>query len=194
MPEMVTQLNCMFCLASITKLHFWLYLNFCLLINLSFARIEPINSGQLEGILTQKSSNWIDVKNDKGYVNRYLPHWNGKSPSRGGGFDAEMLEVISKLVVGNRVFLVWGWDGHLRIQHINVIVPTQRSGTFEGYLLDIGDRWIDLQNFDEGKPWRFYLPWSGGYPENGGVTTKICCNFFTIIIAKFQFILLGVTT
>ncbi|NDH17459.1 MAG: hypothetical protein EBY48_10375 [Opitutae bacterium] len=31
-----------------------------------------------------------------------------------------------------------------------------------------------MQNIDEGKPWRFYLPWVGGYPsDGGGYDTKI---------------------
>ena len=34
---------------------------------------------------------------------------------------------------------------------------------FEGYVLEIGDKWIDVQNTKEGVPWRFYLPWVGGY-------------------------------
>ena len=39
---------------------------------------------------------------------------------------------------------------------------------FEGYVLEIGDKWIDVQNTNEGVPWRFYLPWVGGYPRSGG--------------------------
>ena len=144
----------------------------------SEARIKTVKSGQLEGILTQKSANWIDVRADDGYVNRYMPYWKGESPSRGGGFDPRMLEVISNLVVGNRVYLSWHWDGHLRINQVDIIVPPEESGTFEGYLLEVGDKWIDVQNFNEGKPWRFYLPWIGGYPQGGGGYDREMLKFF----------------
>ena len=89
-----------------------------------------------------------------------------------------MLEVISNLVVGNRVYLSWQWDGHLRINQVDIIVPPEESGTFEGYLLDVGDKWIDVQNFNEGKPWRFYLPWIGGYPQGGGGYDREMLKFF----------------
>ena len=154
----------------------------CLLIttciNPTFAKVHRIESGQLEGILTQKSTNWIDVRDDQGYVNRYLPHWVGESPSRGGGFDPVMLQTIEDLVVGNRVFLKWNWDRHLRIVAVNIIVPPEMKGSFEGYLLGVGDKWVDVQNYREGKPWRFYLPWLGGYPANGGGYDREMLNFF----------------
>jgi len=130
---------------------------------------QPIlKSGVVHGILSAKGEAWVDVKNDKGYSNRYLAKWQGGGPSSGGGFDPNDLHVISQLVVGNRVTLSWFWETHLRIDRIKTIPPTQSRGIFKGYVLGKSDRWIDVQNPREGIPWRFYLPWLGGYPENGG--------------------------
>jgi len=178
MLELLKGLTSMTCCLSKSKYGFGCFLLFCSLMKPSEARIKTVKSGQLEGILTQKSANWIDVRADDGYVNRYMPYWKGESPSRGGGFDPRMLEVISNLVVGNRVYLSWQWDGHLRINQVDIIVPPEESGTFEGYLLDVGDKWIDVQNFNEGKPWRFYLPWIGGYPQGGGGYDREMLKFF----------------
>ena len=47
-------------------------------------------------------------------------------------------------------------------------MPNWKSELYEGYILEIGDKWIDVQNKAEGVPWRFYLPWVGGYPSSGG--------------------------
>lgn len=130
--------------------------------------IPVLKNGLLNGILTAKGEAWIEVKDDKGYTHRYLASWTGKGPSRGGSFDVGMLEVIDQLVVGNRVSLKWFWDDHLRIEEIEVIMPEWEAELFEGYVLEIGDKWVDVQNKDEGVPWRFYLPWVGGYPSSGG--------------------------
>ena len=127
-----------------------------------------LKSGTLNGILVSKGEFWIEVKDDNGYAERYLAPWNGPGPSRGGGFDPTSLRRFKELVVGNRVSMKWSWDGHLRALEIEIIKPSKESGMFEGYLLEIGDRWIDVQNTDEKIPWRFYLPWVGGYPQNGG--------------------------
>jgi len=143
-----------------------------------FAKVYRLDSGELEGILTQKSKNWIDVRDDRGYINRYLPYWVGDSPSRGGEFDPSMVQQIADLIVGNRVYLKWVWDGHLRIDRVEVTEPSEKSGMFEGYLLEVGDKWIDVQNHREGRPWRFYLPWLGGYPENGGGYDREMLRFF----------------
>lgn len=132
-----------------------------------FAR-TLLKNGNLNGILVSKGEFWIEVKDDNGYSERYLAPWRGLGPTRGGGFDSASLNRFKELVVGNRVSMKWSWDGHLRVHEIEVIRPSREKGMFEGYLLEIGDRWIDVQNSDEKIPWRFYLPWVGGYPENGG--------------------------
>lgn len=127
-----------------------------------------LKKGELDGILVSKGEFWIEVKDDNGYAERYLAPWQGLGPTRGGGFDPAYLVLFKELIVGNRVTMKWSWDGHLRVQEIEIVRPGKEKGMFEGYLLEIGDRWIDVQNADERIPWRFYLPWVGGYPQNGG--------------------------
>ena len=130
-------------------------------------RKEPIiKSGIVNGILDSKGEAWIDVKSDDGSIHRYLAKWRGDGPSSGGGFAQNDLKSISKLVVGNRVKLEWFWENHLRIGSVQVILPGQTGGIFKGYILETSDRWVDAQNLHEGVPWRFYLPWVGGYPKN----------------------------
>ena len=71
-------------------------------------------------------------------------------------------------MVGNRVYLKWKHDGHLRIEELAVIVPRESRGIFTGKLVEIGNHWVDFENPDDRIPWRFYLRWIGGYPEHGG--------------------------
>ena len=127
-----------------------------------------LREGLVRGILNAKGEAWVEVKNDNGYLHRYLAPWLGDGPSKGGGFDPATLARIKQLVVGNRVNITWFFDGHLRLISVEHEMPEEKGGIFEGYVLEVGDRWIDAQNKDEGKPWRFYLKWNGGYPENGG--------------------------
>jgi len=143
-------------------------------------RNEPIiKSGIVTGILDSKGEAWIDVKSDDGYTHRYLAKWKGSGPSSGGGFDQNDLRSIAKLVVGNRVRLEWFWENHLRIGTVQVTPPGQNGGIFKGYILGTSDRWVDAQNLHEGIPWRFYLPWVGGYPSNGGGYDQSLLNDLT---------------
>ena len=133
-----------------------------------FSDIPILKKGELQGILTSKGEAWLEVKDDKGFLHRYLAPWEGKGPSRGGSFNKEIITLIDSLVVGNRVLMQWYWNGHLRVENVQVILPKWKKNLFEGYVLEIGDKWIDVQNTKEGVPWRFYLPWVGGYPRSGG--------------------------
>ena len=133
-----------------------------------FSDIPILKKGELQGILTSKGEAWLEVKDDKGFLHRYLAPWEGRGPSRGGSFNKEIITLIDSLVVGNRVLMQWYWNGHLRVENVQVILPKWKKNLFEGYVLEIGDKWIDVQNTNEGVPWRFYLPWVGGYPRSGG--------------------------
>ena len=124
--------------------------------------------GVARGILTAKGEAWIDLKEDNGFQHRYLAPWLGGAPSKGGRFDPEMLDLIASTVVGNRVKVKWKYDGHLRLLGMAVTVPLEKEGVFVGKLIEIGDHWVDFENPDDRTPWRFYLRWIGGYPENGG--------------------------
>ena len=143
-----------------------------LLILVSFSyslfSIPKKQQGELLGILDSKGEAWIEVIEDSGFRNRYLAPWHGGSPSKDGGFDPYILGVIKDTVVGNRIRLKWRHDGHLRIEELDVVIPRESGGVFIGKLIEIGDHWVDFENPEDRIPWRFYLRWIGGYPENGG--------------------------
>ena len=125
-------------------------------------------SGESLGILESKGEAWVEIREDEGFRNRYLAPWVGGSPSKGGHFDERVLGIIKDAVVGNRVRIKWNHDGHLRIQELAVVVPREKYGVFTGNLVEIGNHWVDFENPEDRIPWRFYLRWIGGYPEDGG--------------------------
>ncbi len=136
---------------------------------MSFGLDFPIQkSGEVFGILTSKGTAWIEVKEDDGFTHRYLSPWQGGSPTNGGGFDPKIIEKIGGLVVGNRIWFSWYWDGHLRVNKIRMIRPRKQNGVFAGYLLEKGENWFDARTEGGKIPWRFYVRWRGGLPENGG--------------------------
>ncbi len=139
-----------------------LYLNVLIAISLLAER------GSIRGILSSKGDTWIEILDDQDQSFRFIPEWAGKGPANGGKFKTETIEMIEQLIVGNRVEVKWMHDGFLRILDARTIRPSKKEGVFVGYILKMSNRWIDLQNIDEGKPWRFYLPWVGGLPEQGG--------------------------
>ena len=124
--------------------------------------------GTLRGILTAKGQAWIEVKNDAGYSHRYLAGWLGGSPSRGGGFSPKVLGEMRDVAIGNRVELKWYWDGHLRVERLEPLLPTKKKGVLTGQVLDKGDKWIEITPTKFGTPFRYYARWIGGSPEHGG--------------------------
>src|SRR5262245_46459496 len=61
-------------------------------------------SGTVVGVLTAKGDNYVEVKADgEEKARKYVPHWRGGAPDKGGGPDKEMLKVIKTLKVGDRV-------------------------------------------------------------------------------------------
>ncbi|MBT3635654.1 MAG: hypothetical protein HN531_01840 [Opitutae bacterium] len=136
-----------------------------------------LKSGEAFGILSSKATAWIEVKEDEGFTHRYLSPWQGGSPTNGGGFDPKMMDKIGELVVGNRIWLSWYWDGHLRIKKTRMIRPRKHNGVFAGYLLEKGGNWFDARTEGGKIPWRFYVRWRGGLPENGGGYDTESLNF-----------------
>ena len=134
-------------------------------------------SGEVFGILASKGTAWIEVKEDDGFTHRYLSPWQGGSPTNGGGFDPKIIEKIGDLVVGNRIWFFWYWDGHLRVKKIRMIRPRKQNGVFAGYLLEKGENWFDARTEGDKIPWRFYVRWRGGLPENGGGYDTESLNF-----------------
>ena len=144
------------------------YLYFFLLIPTLLGDIPIKKAGELKGILSSKGDAWVEVIEDDGLLNRYLAEWEGGSPSRGGGFHLKSLEKFKELVVGNRVYLDWFLDGHLRVKKIKHIKPFKTAGVFNGVLIKKGDKWIDVEHEENLTTWRFYARWKGGLPEDGG--------------------------
>ncbi len=142
------------------------------------AELPIKQSGKLLGILTSKGEAWVQVKEDGGLVSRYLAPWQGGSPSRGGGFNLKSIERFKELVVGNRVWIEWYWDGHLRVNKIKELKPSKKSGIFNGTLVKKGTRWIDVESEENQTPWRFYARWVGGQPEDGGGYNPKTVEFF----------------
>jgi hypothetical protein len=152
-----------------------------LLISFLIARaICFAEEGSMDGILASKGEAWVEVLDDRDQSFRFIPEWIGKGPANGGKFKSETIELIDELIVGNRIQIDWMYDGFLRIIDAEVIKPPHDNGIFVGYIMKMSPRWIDVQNIDERRPWRFYLPWSGGYPEEGGgYDPKVLTRFKT---------------
>jgi hypothetical protein len=79
-------------------------------------------SGTVVGTLTAKGEAFIEVKADgeeKG--RRYVPHWVGGLPAKGGGPDKKMLEVFKKLKIGDRLRLEWEFEERPRAVRVEVL-------------------------------------------------------------------------
>jgi len=147
---------------------------------LIYQEICAAEKGRMDGILASKGDAWVEVLDDRDQSFRFIPEWIGKGPANGGKFKSETLELIDELIVGNRIQINWMYDGFLRIIDAKIMKPPHPNGIFVGYIMKMSPRWIDVQNIDERRPWRFYLPWVGGYPEEGGgYDSKILTRFET---------------
>src|SRR5262249_7088134 len=79
-------------------------------------------SGTVIGVLTDKGTNWIEVKAaGEEKARRYVPHWVGGLPKDGGGLDKKIVKQIGELKVGSRVRLEWKFEERLRIEKIEVL-------------------------------------------------------------------------
>ncbi len=125
-------------------------------------------SGKLQGILTAKSSTWIEVKADgENFVRRYIPAWRGGLPREGGGLDGFVLNKIKEVRTGNRVELYWSYDEYFRAINLRILKPSRSHGTLRGVVVDKGDHWIDVMPPKESLE-RFVARWLGSRPEEGG--------------------------
>ena len=133
---------------------------------------DAATGGTVNGILTAKGTNWIEVKAD-GASNpeRYLAFWNGGNPDQGGGPDPTMVQTIRKLVVPNRVKVTWKLQEHRRIVSVEMLVPPTKEGTLTGVVVAKGETWIDVKAPD-GTVRRLWPRWTGGMPAAGGGLDK----------------------
>ena len=83
---------------------------------------EEGRKGTVTGIVTAKGDNWIEVKADGEEKGRkYVPHWRGGNPDKGGGPDKEMVAEIKKVAVSSRVKLDWVFEERPRVEKIEVL-------------------------------------------------------------------------
>lgn len=78
--------------------------------------------GTVVGVLSAKGDNWIEIKADgEEKARRYVPHWRGGAPDKGGGPDKEMVASIKKLKVGSRLRIEWVFEERARVEKIEVL-------------------------------------------------------------------------
>lgn len=83
---------------------------------------EEGRKGTVTGVVTAKGDNWIEVKADgEEKARRYVPHWKGGNPDKGGGPDKEMVAEIKKVAVNSRVKLDWAFEERPRVEKIEVL-------------------------------------------------------------------------
>src|SRR5947209_5707892 len=88
---------------------------------------EP-KSGTVTGVVSAKAEKWIEVKADgEEKARRYVPHWVGDDPSKGGGFDKKMVAELAKVPVSSRVRLEWEFDERPRVIKIEVLKAPKKD-------------------------------------------------------------------
>ncbi|HOS42678.1 MAG TPA: EF-hand domain-containing protein, partial [Armatimonadota bacterium] len=124
-------------------------------------------TGTVEGILTTKGANWIEVKATAGSA-RYYPVWRAGADGQPGGADAAMLQTIGTLPVGNLVRVTWELqEERRRLITVFVLAPAVKEGTITGLVTAKGLEWIDVAPKD-GPAERYCPRWVGGPSQEGG--------------------------
>ena len=122
----------------------------------------------INGILTAKGEEWIEVKeDDKKEARRYYPIWLGGTREEGGGYDKKTLETIKDLMVLNRVKLEYKIIERYRVISVKIIIPEGKSGRTTGKVVSRGDHWIGIKT-KEGMIERYMPRWFGNGPREGG--------------------------
>jgi hypothetical protein len=124
--------------------------------------------GTVTGILTNKGSEWIEVKaeGDNESV-RYMPMWHN------GGLDRATLDVIKKLITTNLVKVQWQiQENRRRIVSVEMIIPSAKRGNATGKVVAVSEKWFDLKPDGGGYTERYMPKWIGGAPDKGGGLEK----------------------
>ena len=125
--------------------------------NLAFIA-GPGESGLLSGKVTDKSATWIDIQEDQGKTERYMPHWMTAGYDPPGGLEKEMLAAIAQRNIGDRVQIRWVIiDDHRRVSTMRVLAmatpatgqPATECGTVIGLVVDHGKDWVSIKNDNE---------------------------------------------
>ena len=124
--------------------------------------------GTVIGMLTNKGPAFIEVKADgeeKG--RRYIPHWVGGSPAKGGGPDKNMLKIIHDLKVGSRLEVQWEFEEHVRVIGVKVLrapvdqpdkkVEEKRGKTVGTLQAREEGKWIEVKGDGEEKARKYHV-------------------------------------
>lgn len=79
--------------------------------------------GTVDGVVTAKGENWIDVKPKDGPTERYMARWIGGMPKDGGGMDKAMVAAIAAAKLGDTVQVKWLFDERKRAVSLTVTAP-----------------------------------------------------------------------
>jgi RNA polymerase sigma factor (sigma-70 family) len=79
--------------------------------------VEPAtNSGIVNGEVTAKGDNWIEVKPvGEAPAERYSPRWFGGLPKDGGSLDKAVMQAIAQTQIGDKVKVSWIYQERLRV-------------------------------------------------------------------------------
>ena len=139
---------------------------------------EETRKGKVIGTLVNKGPAFIEVKADgeeKG--RRYIPHWVGGAPDKGGGPDKAVVKLIKDLKVGSRVEVVWEFEEHFRVLGVKVLRAPDggekkdgpkkeeaATGRTTGILVAKGDKFIEVRGDGEEKARKYYAHYLKGPP------------------------------
>ena len=83
---------------------------------------EKERKGTVTGVVTAKGPSWIEVKADgEEKARKYVPHWRGGNPDKGGGPDKKMVAAIKETPLKSRVRLEWVFEERPRVEKIEVL-------------------------------------------------------------------------
>ncbi len=83
---------------------------------------EKDRKGTVSGVVTAKGDTWLEVQADgEEKARRYVPHWKGGAPDKGGGLDKDMLAQIKKVDVKARVRIEWEFEERARVVKLEVL-------------------------------------------------------------------------
>jgi hypothetical protein len=105
--------------------------------------------------VTDRSATWIDIQEDRGKTERYLPHRKPGGSDKLDGLAPEMLAAIAQRSVSDRVQIRWIVDHHhRRVSTIRVLElfppatgePASERGTVIGRIVDHGKDWVTIKS------------------------------------------------
>ena len=89
---------------------------------------EKERKGTVSGVVTAKGDNWLEVQADgEEKARRYVPHWKGGAPDKGGGPDKDMVAQIKKVEVKARVRIEWEFEERARVVKLEVLKKEEKK-------------------------------------------------------------------